>query len=283
MDRTDEGMFQELASLIRAADAIAVFAGAGMGVDSGLEQYRGMDGLWTRSLRINNKEIPYTDLMKPEAFRKEPGLAWGFVSNRIASYQNTVPHEGYSILQEWLHHKEYFIVTSNVDEQFQKSGFHHNRIFELHGSLFNTQCMYNAECGTWRTPHIKMLSDGVTADTPYPSCPICNSFCRPNVYLFDDDFFLPDVAAEQQFRYMEWREYIGEEGLRSLTLEIGAGETIPTIRKFAERFTGTYNTLVRINPHDHGTDRTNYRPVPFGAREGLIRINKHMDGKQAPF
>jgi NAD-dependent SIR2 family protein deacetylase len=62
---------QEAARLIKNADAIAIFAGAGMGVDSGLEQYWGEDGLWIRSILMNNKEINYYDLMKPAAFRQQ--------------------------------------------------------------------------------------------------------------------------------------------------------------------------------------------------------------------
>ena len=56
-DGNNEELYMKIASLIEAADAVAVFAGAGMGVDSGLEQYRGSDGLWTRSIRINEREI----------------------------------------------------------------------------------------------------------------------------------------------------------------------------------------------------------------------------------
>lgn len=275
MENKEDRLFKEIASLIKAADAIAIFTGAGMGVDSGLEQYRGTDGLWTRSIRIREREIPYYDLMKPVSFREEPALAWGLISNRISMYQDTLPHEGYGILLELLRQKEHYVITSNVDEQFQKAGFHPDRIFEIHGSVFNSQCMYNTECGTWRTPHIKMLSDGITADSPYPFCPVCNSFCRPNVYLFDDDFFVPDLAAEQQFSYMEWREYLREEQLQPLALEIGAGETIPTIRTYAERFAGTHCPLIRINPNDHETDHANHYSVPYSARQGLLKIRQH--------
>jgi NAD-dependent SIR2 family protein deacetylase len=274
-----EQIFKEIASLIEAAEAVAIFAGAGMGVDSGLEQFRGTDGLWTRSIRINDREVSYYDLMKPLAFREEPGLAWGFISNRISAYRETVPHEGFSILQELLKQKEYFIITSNVDEHFQKAGFPPNRIFEIHGSIFNSQCMYNAECSTWRTPYVKMLSDGITASSPYPSCPVCNSYSRPNIYLFDDDFFLPEIGAEQQFRYMEWREYIEEEGLRPLALEIGAGETIPTIRKYAERFAGIDYPLIRINPNDSATSGTKHLSLACDAKHGLLKIIQCFDGE----
>ena len=45
-----------------------------------------MDGLWTQSICINEREINYYDLIKPVAFREEPALAWGFISNRTANH-----------------------------------------------------------------------------------------------------------------------------------------------------------------------------------------------------
>ena len=45
------------AKLIENADAIAIFAGAGMSADSGLVTYRGADGLWTKTIKLNNKNV----------------------------------------------------------------------------------------------------------------------------------------------------------------------------------------------------------------------------------
>jgi NAD-dependent SIR2 family protein deacetylase len=58
----------QLAELIQKAEAVAVFAGAGMGVDSGLEQFRGVNGMWTKTLKINNNKINYQKLMTHAAF-----------------------------------------------------------------------------------------------------------------------------------------------------------------------------------------------------------------------
>ena len=89
--------FQKAAGLIKSADAIAIFAGAGIGVDSGLAQYRGKDGMWTKSVVVNNKAINYYDLMKPAAFRlpavhldvlegREPKAFWKTHAAREAEY-----------------------------------------------------------------------------------------------------------------------------------------------------------------------------------------------------
>ena len=121
--------------------------------------------------------------MTPLAFKADPELAWVLICYLMNKYDATPPHIGFSILKEFVLQKEYFIVTSNIDEHFQKAGFNKNRIFEYHDSMYNTQCMYNIECGVWDTPYLKVDAENIIASR-IPVCPECNSYCRPNVYLF---------------------------------------------------------------------------------------------------
>lgn len=195
----------------------------------------------------------------------------------IEKYNSIQPHVGFAILKELVSQKQYFIVTSNIDEHFQKAGFETNRIFEFHGSIFNSQCMYNLECEVWRTERIRVMADSIEASSPFPMCPVCNSYCRPNIFLFDDDFFSPAISVDQQFRYMEWREYINSECQNIVALEIGAGEALPTIRRYAERFAGEARPLIRINPNDFETDQENHISIPLRARESLVRIKYYVD------
>lgn len=283
MDINTDELLQEAARLIERAEAVAIFAGAGMGVDSGLEQYRGKDGLWTKSITLNNKAINYYDLMKPVAFKEEPELAWGLIGFLMDKYDQTQPHAGFSILKELVRKKKHFIVTSNTDEHFQKAGFNKNRIFEIHGSIYNSQCMYNIECETWETEYPTINNETITASPPFPMCPVCNSECRPNTYLFEDDFFVPANSADQQFRYMEWQETITTNYKNIVALEIGAGKTIFNLRRYAEKFTGHNYPLIRINPNDFETDQPNHISIPLGARNCLNRIKEYIDSEYCPF
>ena len=56
-------------------------------------------------------------------------------------YKDTIPHQGFQILRKWCQSKQkgHFVFTSNVDNQFQKAGFHKHMIVECHGSLFHLQ------------------------------------------------------------------------------------------------------------------------------------------------
>jgi NAD-dependent SIR2 family protein deacetylase len=274
---------EKIAHLIQDADAIAIFAGAGMGVDSGLEQYRGEKGLWKKSILLNDIAVNYYDLMQPVAFKKQPELAWGLIGFLMEKYDKVEPHRGFSILKEMVHDKQHFVVTSNIDEHFQKAGFNRNRIFEIHGSIYNSQCMYNAECEIWETEYPKLESQSLTASPPFPMCPECNSYCRPNIYLFEDDFFVPAISADQQFRYMEWQERINRNCGNVIAIEIGAGKTISTLRRYAEKFAGDNHPLIRINLNDFETNNTNHISVPFGALDCFVRIENIIDKENCPF
>jgi NAD-dependent SIR2 family protein deacetylase len=75
--------------LIKEADAVAIFAGAGMSVDSGLNPFRGDDGLWTKSMIIEGKTYNHLDLMSHHAFIETPITAWEFMFNLREKYHQT--------------------------------------------------------------------------------------------------------------------------------------------------------------------------------------------------
>ena len=219
----------------------------------------------------------------PVAFREQPELAWGLIGYLMRKYDAAQPHIGFSILKEWVRQKVYFIVTSNIDEHFQKAGFNAKRIFEFHGSIYKSQCMYNLECDVWETEYPDIDSECLIASPPFPMCPVCQSYCRPNIYLFEDDFFVPTISGEQQFRYMEWIEKIKINCRNIVAIEIGAGKTISTIRRYAEGFVSDSIPLIRINPNDFETSQTNHISILIGAKESLVRINNYGDSGDCPF
>jgi len=85
MNLTTIKNIEAAASLISNAEAVLIYAGAGMSVDSGLEQYRGNDGLWTKYLDIEGHQIKYIDLMTHMAFDETPkSLGFGsFIDEEI--------------------------------------------------------------------------------------------------------------------------------------------------------------------------------------------------------
>ena len=114
---------QLAAHRIHAAKALLITAGAGIGVDSGLPDFRGPEGFWQAYPALRRHGKHFTDMANPQAFVDHPRLAWGFYGHRLQLYRETQPHAGFSILLRWLNSKRDggFVFTSNVDGQFQKS------------------------------------------------------------------------------------------------------------------------------------------------------------------
>src|SRR3990170_4287678 len=77
----------------------------------------------------------------PRNFHGDPAFGWGFYGHRTNLYRDTRPHEGFRILARWIERfgLAHFVVTSNVDGQFQKAGFREEEILEVHGSIHHLQ------------------------------------------------------------------------------------------------------------------------------------------------
>ncbi|MFW5967647.1 MAG: NAD-dependent deacetylase, partial [Persicimonas sp.] len=85
---------EEAADAIDSADAIFVGAGAGMGVDSGLPDFRGKEGFWRAYPPLRDLGINFADMANPAWFERDPELAWGFYGHRLQLYRDTRPHGG---------------------------------------------------------------------------------------------------------------------------------------------------------------------------------------------
>ncbi len=144
------------AQLLREADALLVTAGAGMGVDSGLPDFRGNEGFWKAYPPMAKLGVSFVEMANPWWFDRDPSLAWGFYGHRLNLYRRTVPHEGFKRLLEIGNKKNegYFVFTSNVDGQFQIAGFDEDRIEECHGSLHHLQCSRPCSQDIWEAREV---------------------------------------------------------------------------------------------------------------------------------
>src|SRR5450830_552426 len=116
---------QSAIHLLEQCDGLIIAAGAGMGVDSGLPDFRGTDGFWKAYPSLGAQKIAFHEIASPSAFRRHPTEAWGFYGHRLNLYRHTIPHAGFQILLKWATSTAggYSIFTSNVDGQFQRAGF----------------------------------------------------------------------------------------------------------------------------------------------------------------
>lgn len=232
-------------TLLKKASKVIVLAGAGMSADIGTGTY------WTGSDR------QYGELISQFGFTQYEhahGAMW--ITHReeqIQYYEDTlgplvnndVLAEGspYRLLTEYLdvNDKDYFVVTSNVDAAFIRSGFDPEKLFEIHGSRTRSQCLNSPE------GHGIFTTDVYSGkNTP---CPFCSAPSRPNCLFFLDFDFNPRFTNVQQDKFFAYRDNIktGE----AIVLEIGAGTTIATIRNQGLRLNRDYDApVIRINLHE---------------------------------
>lgn len=268
-----ESALERAAAAIRSADGLLIAAGAGMGVDSGLPDFRGNEGFWKAYPPFRRRGLSFVDLANPRWFQSHPEQAWGFYGHRLNLYRATQPHTGFEILRRLGETKPagYFVFTSNVDGQFQRSGFDPERIVECHGSVHQLQCTLPCTGDIWSADALAVDVDETDfcARPPLPLCPQCGNVARPNVLMFGDGTWLEDRTARQWRRYEQWQADVTRA--RLVTIECGAGTAVPTVRRQSE---GQPGTLVRINVREPEVPPGGIG-LPLGAREALERLTRH--------
>lgn len=267
--------FARAADAIAHADALLIGAGAGMGVDSGLPDFRGSEGFWRAYPPFRGR--PFAQMSTPHWFQTDPALAWGFFGHRLGLYRNALPHAGFAMLRKWGAERPlgFFVFTSNVDGQFQRAGFPDDRILERHGSIHFLQC---AACCTEKIWPVGDLTvdvdpDSFRAQSRPPTCPDCGGIARPNILMFNDDRWLDGRSGEQYARYLRWLAEVEEKNV--VAIELGAGLGVPTVRRECEASAGA---LIRINPQESETPAGGIS-LACGALHALERIDRCLDAR----
>ena len=97
---------QRAKDILKSADAILITAGAGMGVDSGLPDFRGTQGFWNAYPKAKEMGLNFEGMANPRWFVKNPNLAWAFYGHRLHQYRDTIPHDGFKKLLDLSKKKE---------------------------------------------------------------------------------------------------------------------------------------------------------------------------------
>jgi NAD-dependent SIR2 family protein deacetylase len=236
------------AELLAGAGALLICAGAGMGVDSGLPDFRGGEGFWRAYPPYARLGLQFEELADPRHFADDPELAWGFYGHRLSLYRKTVPHEGFRLLLAAGSRAPggVRVFTSNVDGQFQAAGFEF--VAEAHGSIHHLQCLAGCSPDIWPASGVEVVIDSETmrAVPPLPSCPRCGGLARPNILMFGDHEWLPDRSQAQLDELTAWRRSVRD----LVVVELGAGQAVPTVRRYAELASAATGALIRINPRE---------------------------------
>jgi NAD-dependent SIR2 family protein deacetylase len=272
--RSREQQINQATEWIKEADALLIGAGAGMGVDSGLPDFRGNDGFWKAYPALKNQNKSFSDMANPMWFELNPRKAWGFYGHRLNLYRSTQPHEGFNILKAWADTcpNGAMVFTSNVDGQFQKAGFREQDIVECHGSIHHLQCSKSCSYDIWPADDLELEIDEttLTLTNSIPRCPDCGEVARPNILMFNDGYWNSDRTDEQEDIFYQWASQAGN----ILAIEIGAGTAIPSVRY---KTTEIGHKIIRINPRQSViSKRFTGISLEMGGLEALKSINQAM-------
>jgi NAD-dependent SIR2 family protein deacetylase len=265
---------ERAAAALRDASGLVVTAGAGMGVDSGLPDFRGDHGFWKAYPPYEKLGISFVEAANPAHFERDPAFGWGFYGHRTRLYRETVPHEGFAILLRWADRLglPVFAVTSNVDGQFQKAGFAPEQVLEVHGSIHHLQCTEPCSGSIWRNDEDVPVDEATMRARHLPRCPRCRAVARPNILMFGDGAWLSSRTDVQEGRFDEWVR--ASAGDRLVVIELGAGSAVPTIRWHSERLGRRDGaTVIRVNPREPEI-RAPHLSIAEGALAALRAIDR---------
>ena len=279
-DRVTDFLLEEklaqAAHLVQNAKALVIAAGAGMGIDSGLPDFRSDEGFWRAYPALGQQQLPFVRIASPYAFQKRPATAWGFYGHRLNLYRAATPHTGFGLLHAWGQRMPQgcFVFTSNVDGHFQKAGFPSARVYECHGSIHRLQCTANCSDRIWATADLHPQVDEAACQWQgeLPHCPRCGVLARPNILMFDDWHWNHTRTQQQRMLLDMWLDSTPAP----LVIEIGAGRAVPTVRNFTRRMQLRGSALVRINLYEANIHNPKDIELALGAKDALEQIASHL-------
>src|SRR5256714_1526257 len=174
--------------LIAAAERIAVLTGAGISTDSGIPDFRGPQGVWTKNPGAEKTATLQYYLADPE-IRKQ---AW---RNRLDSPAwRARPNAGHrAIVALERRGKLHTLVTQNIDELHQKAGTDPTKVVEIHGTMRKVVCM---SCGE-RAPMERAL-DRVRAGEEDPPCGTCGGILKSATISFGQNLVMEDLDRAER-------------------------------------------------------------------------------------
>jgi NAD-dependent SIR2 family protein deacetylase len=267
----------KIIKILKKCRNLIITAGAGMGVDSGLPDFRSNEGFWRNYPPYKKLNLSFYELANPATFIINPELAWGFYGHRLNLYRRTEPHKGFYYIKEWIKKLSlnFFIITSNVDGQFQKSGFDEKHIFEIHGSIHYLQCSKPCLHKVWDNKITLSVDEFSMKSNTIPTCQYCGHIARPNILMFGDNNWVSTRSDIQSQNFSNWMNSILHEE-NTVILEIGAGKAVPTIRNFSYNIANLTNGIImRINPYDYNVESPHIS-IPMKAIDALELVHHNL-------
>ena len=169
---------EQLQEWIRESDNSVFFGGAGVSTESGIPDFRSVDGLYHQQY-----DYPPETILSHTFYRRNPSEFFRFYRNKML-YLDAQPNAAHKKLAEWeAQGKLKAVITQNIDGLHQKAGS--KNVLELHGSVLRNYC---AKCGAFHGV------ESVTGSAGVPRCR-CGGIIKPDVVLYEEGLS-EDVLAK---------------------------------------------------------------------------------------
>ena len=217
----------QLQEIIDSSNRIVFFGGAGVSTESGIPDFRSVDGLYNQTYKYPPEEI-----LSHTFFVRKTDEFFNFYRDKMLCF-TAKPNKAHLFLAKLEEEgKLSAIITQNIDGLHQQAGS--KRVYELHGSVHRNHCM---KCGEFYN------GEYIAETTNVPKCKKCGSTIKPDVVLYEEG--LDDKTIEESIKAISNADCMIIAGT-SLTVYPAAG----LIRYFKGK------NLVLINKSKTSVDNT---------------------------
>lgn len=268
MGNTYVTRIEKAKQLISNAEFIVIGGGAGLSAAAGIT-YCGKR--FTQNFAPFIQKYGMTDMYSsgfyPFSTQEERWAYWAkhIVVNRYEPESTKLYNDLYHLVKD----KNYFVMTTNVDSQFEKSGFPADKVFEVQGNYGYLQCSKGCHDKVYFNESLvkEMVDQTVDCKIPselVPKCPVCSGEMDPHLRI--NQFFVQDEKwYESNHCYNQFLEE--SKGKRVVFLELGVGFNTPGIIRFPfEQMTyhNEHATLIRLNKeHPEGATENKDKTIAY--------------------
>lgn len=178
-----ENQIRELKNIIEANDNIVFFGGAGVSTESGIPDFRSVDGLYNQQY-----DYPPETILSHTFYRKNPRDFFRFYRNKML-FLDARPNAAHKKLAQLEQHgKLKAVITQNIDGLHQAAGS--KTVLELHGSVLRNYC---ESCGRFHDAPYILSSQNI------PKCQACGGSVKPDVVLYEEGLDQKTINSAVRF------------------------------------------------------------------------------------
>lgn len=219
---------ETLKQWVRESNQIVFFGGAGVSTESGIPDFRGVDGLYHQKF-----EYPPEVIISHSFYKRDPAYFFRFYREKML-HLGFAPNVTHRKLAQWEQEGKLLgVVTQNIDGLHQKAGS--QKVYELHGSVLRNYCV---RCGKFHT------SEFVKDHPDIPRCD-CGGIVKPDVVLYEESLNSHTIEAA-----------VDAISAADLLIVAGTSLTVYPAAGLVNYYRGNRMVLINkdVTPFDHQAD-----------------------------